>query len=266
MQDPAKKIFSKRSAFERIKFQIQPLSNVVLLVCMLLFSTKAQSQHKVEIHFHHSVGKQTLEFDSAYQNNLGETFSIRKFRYYISNLRFYDTLKNSIHLVKNSYFLVDESNPESKIISLNIPAGSYQKLSFMIGVDSIRNVSGAQTGALDPLNDMFWTWRSGYVMAKLEGSSPVSTLPRRMFEYHIGGFSGVNSVLRTTDLQLTPAIAVNAPTKTLLNISVDVNAWFNAVHHLPIAKTPACTAPGVLAKSYAENFVHMFLVQSVITE
>ena len=53
-----------------------------------------------------------------------------------------------------------------------MPAGNYNSLSFLLGVDSMHNVSGAQTGALDPANDMFWTWNSGYVMAKMEGASP----------------------------------------------------------------------------------------------
>jgi len=35
---------------------------------------------------------------------------------------------------------------------------------------------------------MFWTWNSGYIMAKLEGTSPVSSQPNNKFEYHIGGF------------------------------------------------------------------------------
>jgi hypothetical protein len=48
---------------------------------------------------------------------------------------------------------------------------------FLLGVDSARNVSGIQTGALDPARGMFWTWNSGYVMAKIEGSSPSAHVP-----------------------------------------------------------------------------------------
>jgi hypothetical protein len=69
-----------------------------------------------------------------------------------------------------------------------------------LGVDSIRNVSGIQTGALDPLKGMFWTWNSGYVMAKLEGSSESSNSAGNRFTYHIGGFRPGMNVLKTIDL------------------------------------------------------------------
>ncbi|WP_316930094.1 MbnP family protein, partial [Hymenobacter sp. IS2118] len=49
--------------------------------------------------------------------------------------------------------------PASQLLALkDIPVGDYQSVSFTVGVDSARNVAGAQTGALDPNNGMFWTW------------------------------------------------------------------------------------------------------------
>ncbi len=67
---------------------------------------------------------------------------------------------------------------------------------FLLGVDSLHNVSGAQTDALDPAKDMFWTWNTGYVMAKLEGNSPSSALVNNKYEFHVGGFSGKYNVLK----------------------------------------------------------------------
>lgn len=261
----AKMILASRKLL-RLPVPKSAILSLITAFCFISSPANSQQSYNVQIHFHHFVGEQSLQLDSIYQNKLNESFSVRKFRYYISNIRFYDTLKNLNYLAKNKYFLVDENNPESKIIALNIPAGSYQKISFLIGVDSIRNVSGAQTGALDPLNDMFWTWRSGYVMAKLEGTSPVSTLPRRMFEYHIGGFSGANNVLRSTDLHLSLGIGIKGNKSTVINISVDLNAWFSAVHHLPITNSPACTAPGDQARKYAENSAQMFSIQASTPE
>jgi hypothetical protein len=45
-----------------------------------------------------------------------------------------------------------------------------------VGVDSIHNVSGAQTGAPTGERNVL-DWNSGYVMAKLEGNSSVSNQP-----------------------------------------------------------------------------------------
>ena len=47
-----------------------------------------------------------------------------------------------------------------------------------LGVDSLRNVTGVQTGALDPAMDMYWTWNTGYVMAKLEAAAQQALIRR----------------------------------------------------------------------------------------
>lgn len=57
----------------------------------------------------------------------------------------------------NEYFLIDASDAGSTTIALQALPGKYDQVAFTIGVDSIRNISGAQTGALDPGKGMFWT-------------------------------------------------------------------------------------------------------------
>ncbi|MBX2924717.1 MAG: hypothetical protein KF746_21120 [Chitinophagaceae bacterium] len=234
----------------------------VLFVLSNRFYTFAQNG-KVSLQLEHTVGNLTLALDSLFQNSLGEPFSVRKFRYYISNIRFVHADNKKSYLVKNRYFLVDETNPVSKIITVSIPPGKYSSVSFLLGVDSLKNVSGAQTGALDPLNDMFWTWKSGYVMAKMEGRSPVSNLPHKMFEYHIGGYKGAHNVLQRAELRLPEILNILPGTVASINIQADVNAWFNAVHSLAIAQYPACTSEGALSRQYAENYIRMFHIQNL---
>ncbi|MFT3705633.1 MAG: hypothetical protein QM802_24900 [Agriterribacter sp.] len=222
-----------------------------------------QPSGQASLTFRHYVGNNVLEVGKTYTNVLGEDFSISKFRYYVSNIGFADSLNKTIYLKKNACFLINETDAGSKSFELAIPAGTYNKLSFLIGIDSIRNVSGAQQGALDPLNDMFWTWRSGYVMAKMEGEANVSSLPHHIFEYHIGGFKGKYNVLQQVELAL-PATVVVLPGKSLqINIAVDLNAWFGGTHSLSIAQYPACTSEGVLAQQFSENYRTMFSVQMV---
>ena len=66
----------------------------------------------------------------------------------------------------------------------------------MIGVDSARNTSGAQLGALDPANSMFWSWNSGYIFVRMEGNSPQSTQPYNKLQFHIGGFKGATNCIK----------------------------------------------------------------------
>ncbi len=153
-------------------------------------------QHKVTIQFRHFAGMDALMLDSAvYKNDLGQSFRITKLKYYISN----------IHLIRekggdfevNSSFLIDDRDEKTKKITLSpVPEDSYSSMEFILGVDSLHNCNGAQSGALDPVNAMFWAWNSGYVFLKLEGKSPSSASSGNMLEYHIGGYKSPYNCIR----------------------------------------------------------------------
>jgi len=77
--------------------------------------------------------------------------------------------------IASSYKLQLDTSNKNKTIEL------------MLGVDSLTNVSGAFSGALDPTNGMYWTWQSGYINIKIEGHSLRTNKP---FVYHLGGYQG----------------------------------------------------------------------------
>ncbi|MET0462554.1 MAG: MbnP family protein [Chitinophagaceae bacterium] len=213
----------------------------------------------VSLEFIHKVGSKELFTDSSYQNNFGESYTISRFRYYISNIQWHNHHTGSLYKMPPRSFLIDEAVPESKQIALVIPPGQYTSLSFLIGVDSLKNVSGAQDGTLDPINGMFWTWQTGYIMAKLEGSSPVSSLPRKMFEFHIGGFKGPYNVVRRVEIPLKKNLLISKEKKQApISIVVDINKWFDGKHPLPLSAYTACMTPGKLSLQYAENYFTMF--------
>jgi hypothetical protein len=213
----------------------------------------------VSLEFQHKVGSRELSIDSSYKNDFEETYTISRFRYYISNLQWHNQNTGKLYKMPADYFLIDEAEPLSKQIELKIPAGQYTSVSFLIGVDSLKNVSGAQDGALDPINGMFWTWQTGYIMAKLEGSSPVSTLPRKMFEFHIGGFRGAYNVVQRIEIPLQQNTSFSNEIKQLpIVINVDVNKWFNGKHPMPLSSHAVCMTPGKLSFQYAENYMTMF--------
>jgi hypothetical protein len=198
-----------------------------------------------------------------YTNSFGEQYSISKFKYYLSNV---SVTGNNINPVNGRYYLIDESNPASLSFSFPAPVKTYASVSFMLGVDSARNVSGAQTGALDPLNDMFWTWNSGYIMAKMEGNSPQSTVVNNKVEYHIGGFSGVNSVLKNIGFIISnpsALIDVREGKTSEIFIEADFDTWWQGVFNLKIVDHPVVTTPGTLAKSISDNYVSMFTITDI---
>lgn len=121
--------------------------------------------------------------DYPYTNAMGQPFNITFLRYFISEIvlegpngEYYADKMSVSATASEGYYLIDEANFESQIITLkDIPAGEYNKVSFTVGVEENGVVEGAAGGALDPAtNKMFWNWNSGYVAVKFEGQSPVS--------------------------------------------------------------------------------------------
>ncbi|RYD74793.1 MAG: hypothetical protein EOP55_14645 [Sphingobacteriales bacterium] len=111
------------------------------------------------------------------------------------------------------------------MITINdVPTGDYTKIEYTIGVDYARNFAGAQTGALDPINGMFWTWNSGYIFVKLEGSSPKSTATSNMLTFHIGGVVDPNNTIRTFSTEINAANPLRIRTDAKPNMHFIVNA------------------------------------------
>lgn len=191
---------------------------------------------------------------------------MKAFKFYICRIDLINTDANETHHLKNDHFLIDAADSRSVEISLKAGARKYNRIAFIIGVDSARNVSGAQTGALDPTKGMFWTWNSGYIMAKMEGSSPLSTAPNNLVEYHIGGFKEPLNVVKRVELSFpSNQIKEFLPGTTgTIEITANLNAWFHFPNDLRIASNPVCTTPGVLAKQIAENYAHMFTVTDIL--
>lgn len=203
--------------------------------------------------------------DSTYTNPFGESYTISKLRYYITNVTLHGNSRSAVE--KESYHLVDASNTETQVVTFSVPAATYDGISFLLGVDSLHNVSGAQTGDLDPAKDMFWTWNSGYVMAKMEGNSPASTLVNHKFEFHIGGFSGSNSVLKDITLDFPKPDLSCAAGKTYdIIINADINSWWQNPHDVKIAEHANVTSPGQSARDISDNYASMFHIEKIIAE
>lgn len=217
------------------------------------------------VSFNNTVKGASMQLNNgSYTNSFGEQYSISKFKYYVSNLSFSNQTNTSF---KPGYFLIDEGNVASKQIRFELPVDTYLSMTILIGVDSLRNVSGAQTGALDPLNDMFWTWNSGYIMAKMEGNSPQSPIVNNKVEYHIGGFSGANNSLQNRGLLIpvptVSSLQIREDKISEIFIEADFDTWWQGAFNLKIATNPTVTHPGALAKSISDNYSRMFTITDV---
>ncbi|MBY0424778.1 MAG: hypothetical protein K2Q22_03995, partial [Cytophagales bacterium] len=109
--------------------------------------------------------------EKEFVSSNNDTLTFSTFKFYLTNLKVHFS-DGTFFSEKNSCHLVDMDHAESLLISLQrVPSKRIQALEFLVGVDSIMNVSGALTGDLDPIKGMYWAWNTGYIHLKLAGKS-----------------------------------------------------------------------------------------------
>lgn len=201
--------------------------------------------------------------DVWYTNVQGDSFTVSKFNYFISNIKLYT---DSIHFnnISNVYLLVKHHLSKQQFTVQTALQGTYTAIEFLIGVDSLRNVSGAQTGDLDPGNDMFWDWTTGYIFYKLEGTyKNQNTQPAREYAIHIGGFQGRYSCLQRVRLQFAKPLVLKPGNSTKLILQNQLDEIFKTPFSIGFDDYyNAVTLP--MFQNLSQNYSDMFRVQDVV--
>lgn len=248
----------------------------ILLLC-LLFASCDEDEPLVQgetgsltIEFDNRVGEENLELNAEYINSSGETFRVSKLNYYISNILLKtNDGKEFVVPQDSSYFLIMEEEAESQEVVLeNIPAGDYNQIAFTIGVDSLRSTLDVskRTGVLDPAqghDGMYWTWNSGYIFFKMEGTSPSAPSDQdNKFYYHIGGFGGYGTPglnnIRTSTVHMGDAIAqVRSNKSPEIHLHADLLEFFKNPVTISIAEH-SLVMFAEYSKTVSANYVNMF--------
>jgi hypothetical protein len=214
------------------------------------------------------VGNKNLQLNSStYSNKLGEDFTVSMFDYYVSNIKLKNE-KGEVFVVEQDscYFLIKESDRNSQFFTLSkIPAGDYTEMSFIVGVDSMRNTMDVskRSGSLDVANGMYWSWNSGYIFVKFEGTSPKAPAEsNNKFRYHIGGFGGyqtktINSIREVTIKLGEKPVPVRKDKTPEVHVMVDMLAFFG--NNVSIEQNPDIMFKP-FATTIADNFKNMFSV------
>ena len=220
-----------------------------VLLISVFWRMVVSAQNTSLLQFKFFFGEQNLELNKAYfSNELNDSVSISSFKCYISNIRIKNTKGKSVSSEKKHHLLNTE-NPATLILLINtkLPATA---ITFNIGIDSITNSKALLSGDLDPLNGMYWTWQSGFINWKIEGSSPHLNTRNHHFQYHIGGFSAPFNSLQTVTLKL------DEPSNTSC-IVVDLKPFFETAG---LFNTPEIMSPGLKAVALANVFSTLFSI------
>lgn len=228
----------------------------------------------LSVEFDNIVGGTNLYLNSTtYRNAAGEDYSVSLLQYYVSNFKFYKA-DGTEYIVPqdSSYFLIKESEPDTRFATFNVPEGDYTKLVFTLGVDSLRSTMDIdrRTGVLDPsggMDDgMYWGWNSGYIFLKFEGLSdaaPIDGSGQHKFRYHIGGFGGysaptINNIKEITiDLTAAGEARVRKDRNSNIHLMVDIGKVLSGKSTISIAENPTVMFSEFSTK-IADNYVDMF--------
>lgn len=231
------------------------------------------------LEFDNVVGGRQLQLDSTqttFTNGSGEKFSVTQFNYYVSNIQFRRT-DGSFYTVPQdkSYFMIQENVAASQKVKIaEVPAGDYNQVRFILGVDSLRSTMdvGQRTGVLDPSylsgHGMYWTWNSGYIFLKLEGLSQAAPSSQgNAFFYHIGGYGGFSTKtinnLKTITLDMPTTATLRTDMTPTAHILADVLKVFDG----PGTQLKIGVDPTVMFSTkslgIANNYAQMFMVHHV---
>ncbi len=216
------------------------------------FTGTAQAQNKV--YFKLNFDDAPLELNETYFSEaLQDSVVISALKFYVGKFHFFKNGK----LIKYSsqYFLVDAAKPASMQLELDAPK-EYDAVHFYLGVDSATNNSGAMAGALDPMHNMYWTWQSGYINFKLEGTSPSCPAKKNKFQFHVGGYlKPYNSVVKVELVESKKLKA--ADTENDRTVILNLNPFFSTTN---IRESYQIMSPKEEAVKMAEKIATLFML------
>jgi hypothetical protein len=222
---------------------------LIFLFFISCFSAFSQDARKVSITFLPEMNREIIVLNKEIHIiSSNEELNITKLKFYVSHLSFYKD-EQLVWQDNELAHLMDVENDMS--IKLTIKKDiDFNTIKFGLGIDSVTNVSGALDGDLDPLKGMYWTWQSGYVNFKMEGTSTAIRSESQRFEYHLGGYSAENNTYKTIDLTVG-----NSET---INIAIDFYKFlsdFNVVTHLNVM------SPGKVAVDLSKILASCFSIR-----
>ena len=173
-------------------------------------------------------------------NAAGQKYSITNFKYFLSKVRFSNSGGGAVHATDDIHLFnvrSQDSNYDDFISFFNVPAGTYNRISFTFGLDETQNVNGG----LPPLaeyNSMVWpdSLGGGYHYMMLEGlwiadkdttvnGNAIAVGDTLGYATHTGRLNGSPNFFTVT-LDLVPALTLKAGETWRIPIAFDTRKWY----------------------------------------
>lgn len=207
---------------------MKPYFFIIIPVLLWLGACKHKDQDPVpetqlKISLSHRVGNMSLWYDTlAYRNKAGETYSVSKLHYFISDIRFYNN--NRLVFTADTVVYIDAEKGDHSLGVYTVSPFSYDSVACYIGVPPAHN----EHGKLAPTYEhtaMEWpeSMGGGYHFMKLEGHwQDTNRTPG--YTVHLGK----NPYLVSSGCSATGTLI--AGQGHVAALEMDINEWFENPH------------------------------------
>ncbi|MFT4644373.1 MAG: hypothetical protein ACI8ZX_000774 [Planctomycetota bacterium] len=223
------------------------MKRIIFYILFLTANLNLNAQNEVLISFNSLINNDSLVLDKSFLLD-DQKVQVSKLKFYISNVAFF-LKEKSVYSEKNSFHLIDfEKKKSLEIVFKSKRKFTFDKVSFVLGIDSNTNHSGVKGGALDPTKGMYWAWQSGYINFKIEGQSESLNNNKHEFAFHLGGFLNGNNCAEKVQL----FIEDNEKT---ININLNLSEFLKSIN---LKKDYKIMSPGeeaiYLSKEISKRF------------
>ncbi|MFN3908202.1 MAG: MbnP family protein [Flavobacterium sp.] len=259
--------------------------STIFLLSSILFVTSCSDDHEddlsgtgsMELYFDHSLnGDKLILNTSTHTNSLGETLKVSRFTYIISNIRLHKTDGTVFEYPKDaSYFIVNSELNNIAIDLSNIPSGDYNKITFGVGVDQPKYLTGESEQQafwdLAASQQMTWAWITGYKFINFEGTFTSANINNPTnFRVHMGSHGTALDNYREQTVTFPSIAKVRKNAEPSVHFVVDANKILDGEEKLKLAEAlnPAGTTAIIMvnaekAPKVANNAQKMFVVDHV---
>lgn len=197
-----------------------------------------------------------------YQTSAGETFSITRVSYLLSDFALQRTDGSWLEF-SNSVAWLDCAQPRDSFRLENIPPGEFCSLRFLVGLNTnLNHANPAKFPAGHPLNPdvngLYWGWQGGYVFMALEGLWRNSSGELDGWAYHLAR--------DTNTVHVALAVALEMTNETKLDLDLDLATVLNAPCPLSFAKDGTSTHSrdgDPIAAALVKNIAASFRVRKI---
>ncbi len=216
---------------------ISPIIFLIGIIFTFVSCKKDETPGKVSVIFQQKVRDTNLAKDSMiYTNTAGNQYEVNELQYFISELTFWKAGTNYTIATENGihYVDIDIASTLSWSPDQELPPGTYDSVSFVLGINETKNKPGLFVNP--PERDMFWPdmMGGGYHYMKMNGKWKTPSGTFEPFNMHLGiGMKtdtlGNDEFIQnyfTVTLPLVDCYISGRQLFRILRLTMEVNSWF----------------------------------------